>query len=309
MSPKVKEKALLLLLGGSGTRFDSTLPKQFLSLPFTPQDNDKNNDRHTAKNQEEKKQKNNIQRKYPLFVHSAWRLLKNIDFRYVVLSVKSEFTEAVFFRSALQELQNEFTQTSFIIATGGKNRHQSFISAWSALTKTCQHQKKDASCIGVAVHDANRPYLSQEFLQRIDEHLSVLCLQTPCFVPSVSAVDSLVQTDKYGNVLSYLKRDFVRHIQTPQLLYGDALLQKIKTSSAPLSNPQLVQTVDNAEQKFHPQPLEDAQTAQNHFAASADFGDEGSLMLRLGYRVKFFEGDRENIKITFAEDIKDLKNV
>lgn len=246
------KNVFILLLGGTGNRFGGSIPKQFLDIG-----------------------------KEMLFAKTSRTLLNAIDCAEIVFVVHPQYRHEDFFLQKLESLQRDFPNTQQWIALGKENRHQSFLSGWQTWLK---QSSLDAKEIRLLVHDANRPHLSKTFLKRIKEKLHELSNDTPCFVPVISATDSLLQTDARGNTLAYLQRDFVKRVQTPQVLLGEVLHKKINL----------------APKKISVQPLT---TIRNTLEQLDDFTDEGSMMLSWGVRVATFAGDNKNIKITYKDDV------
>lgn len=277
-----KANSLILLLGGTGSRFGGKIPKQFLHFSCQAAQDER-----------------------PLFSCTTHRLLSAGMFHAVVFVVHPHYLQNEIFLQALANLKKEFPHVQQFVAEGKQNRHQSFRSGWLTLLRESFF---DPAEIRLAVHDANRPHLSQDFLERIKTKLQTLSFETPCFVPAIEAVDSMLQTDTYGNVFAYIPREFVRRVQTPQLLYGKSLVQKINLENSAEEN---LPNKQNSEHKkneksykvFKVSPLDSAGEAQRSNKDLADFSDEGSMMLYFGFRVLQFQGDPNNKKITFAEDV------
>ena len=123
----------------------------------------------------------------------------------------------------------------------------------------------------VLVHDANRPFLKEAFLNRISDELVKISSENPCSIPVIPAVDSLIEKRQDKN-LSYLKREDIFRIQTPQLLYLPSVLEAFERK-------------------------------KKSFADKDGWPDEGSFMLEMGFPVSTFQGDPENEKITYQEDM------
>ena len=118
----------------------------------------------------------------------------------------------------------------------------------------------------LCIHDANRPHLTKSFLQRADQVKNTIDQTIPCAIPVIPATDSLCLQEN-GMVTEYIDREACGLVQTPQFLHLGSLKEALKS--------------------IH----------------SRNFTDEGSLMIQMGFRVITYEGDRENKKITFREDL------
>lgn len=116
----------------------------------------------------------------------------------------------------------------------------------------------------VLVHDAARPCLSAALLDRVIAALGGY----DAVVPAVPAVDTLV-VDTGGRVDAIIDRTNVAGVQTPQAFERRLLLR--------------------AHRKARADGLESS--------------DDGSLVLALGERVVTVPGDRDNVKVTYPEDV------
>jgi 2-C-methyl-D-erythritol 4-phosphate cytidylyltransferase len=117
----------------------------------------------------------------------------------------------------------------------------------------------------VLVHDAVRPCFSQALLDRVIDTLG----ENEAVVPVEPAVDTLYR-EADGSVDAVLDRAHIVHVQTPQGFKTELL------------------------RKAH------AEAAAKGFISS----DDGSLVFFLGGRVTTVQGERNNLKITFEEDLK-----
>lgn len=119
----------------------------------------------------------------------------------------------------------------------------------------------------VLSQDANRPFISDKFAETLKRQIIQLDETVPCAIPVIPVTNSIVSIEN-GLVTEYQKREEMRQVQTPQLLIAGCALTAITT-------------IDE----------------------NRDFPDEGSMMIEAGYYVKIFEGDVNNIKITYSEDL------
>lgn len=117
----------------------------------------------------------------------------------------------------------------------------------------------------VLVHDAARPLVSDEVIERV---LSALNEGWDGAVPGLPIADTVKRVDAEGRVVETLNRDELRAVQTPQAFV------------APV--------------------LREAYAAGDATAAS----DCSSLVERRGGRVKVVEGDPKLEKVTDAEDLE-----
>ena len=203
MNLKVKNTALLLLLSGTGSRFNNPVPKQFIRI-------------HQRNTKKESKENRN-----PLFSITIRNLLQGISFSHIILAVHEDYLESELFATPYSLLQKEFPKIHWSCVAGGKSRHHSFLAA----AKKCFEIAGDN--ISLLVHDANRPNLSAPYLSRIQEYINKLNSSTPCFIPVIPVSDSICTLGNENNknpdsskVLSYAQRGELSRIQTPQLLHG-----------------------------------------------------------------------------------------
>ena len=232
----------VILLGGRGHRFCSGLPKQFHSFE-----------------QDQKKL---------VFELTAERLTECLNLSKLLFVIPEHLkpNEALLFEESLERLRQKFPEVICHTTKGGEHRHESFERGVCFLKKD---NFKDKALI---VQDAVRPFLSETFLNRIKKEAESLGEKKPCSIPVIPMTDSLVMKDSDHKVsLSYLERESVYLIQTPQLLWSDAVLKAFAYKN----------------KKDH----------------KKTWTDEGSFMLDMGFPVASYEGDINNKKITYYEDM------
>jgi 2-C-methyl-D-erythritol 4-phosphate cytidylyltransferase/2-C-methyl-D-erythritol 2,4-cyclodiphosphate synthase len=117
----------------------------------------------------------------------------------------------------------------------------------------------------VAIHDAARPFVKRDLIQRCLEQAA----RCGAAVAAAQATDTVKQADPDGTVTSTLDRSRIWLVQTPQV-FRRALLEEAHRSAA---------------------------------AAGVTGTDDAALVERLGHPVHLVEGDVDNIKITFPEDV------
>lgn len=156
-------------------------------------------------------------------------------------------------------LRTSFTGTVIdrvhAIVDGGPRRQDSVRLGLAALPGDATH---------VLIHDAARPCLSAELVERLLDALA----RNDAVVPTAPAVDTLVRDDG-AKVDAILDRAHVCAVQTPQAFR--------------------VQLIRDAH----------ARAAQNGLSAS----DDGSLVFAMGETVATVPGERTNIKVTYPEDL------
>jgi 2-C-methyl-D-erythritol 4-phosphate cytidylyltransferase len=141
------------------------------------------------------------------------------------------------------------------IMTGGDTRQQ---SVWLGLQAIGSTGEK------VLIHDAARPCLSAQLLDRILEALR----ENDAVVPVIPAVDTLV-LEGNGVLDALLDRVHIAAVQTPQAFRRELIVRAHREAGA------------------------------KGLMAS----DEGSLVFAMGEPVRTIPGERTNIKITFEDDV------
>lgn len=235
--------ALLLLMGGSGERFGGDTPKQFLDIEYQG-------------------------KTMPLFEITARKLLAALPIDIVIFVSPKNTAGSAIVNPVIEKLLADFPGRKMKYAAAGMTRFASFLSGLSAAEKFPAVER-------LLVHDANRPYLGSEYLQRVAAHLGYLSADMPAFIPVIPVVDSIVRLDG-RNVIHYENRSELKRVQTPQLMH-------YSTFAAAYS------------------------AALNRGQMAFDFTDEGSLCLSFGLKVGTFDGDLENAKITFRADLQQNK--
>ena len=229
----------IILLGGKGVRFGSSIPKQFYPI--------KNSQGESV------------------FEFSASRLVSTISIGHVLFVIPKETNapESKLFFESMNRLKKKYPDIKFHLTRGGENRHQSFMNGVAFFKKQAQPNFEV-----LIVHDANRPFLSNDFLLRVSEEIRQIDYKRACSIPVIPSVDSLVLN---GDNLSYLPREEVYQVQTPQLLWWASVLEAFSKNKGRKSWP-----------------------------------DEGSFMSEMGFRVFCYPGEAANKKITYQEDIANI---
>ncbi|QUL97742.1 MAG: 2-C-methyl-D-erythritol 4-phosphate cytidylyltransferase [Candidatus Fermentithermobacillus carboniphilus] len=148
---------------------------------------------------------------------------------------------------------------------GGATRQDSVYNALRAVP---------AEAGWIMVHDASRPFFSQELFYRVFDAAKVFSAAI-CGFEAVETVKTLVRPLEFGYTTGFtgfvgttLNRKELLLVQTPQIFRKDILVSAYEAA---------------IECGYHGT-------------------DDSQLVERLGYRVAVVEGERTNIKITFPED-------
>jgi len=143
------------------------------------------------------------------------------------------------------------------VVEGGDTRQDSVYKALKSLTDAADQDL-------VAVHDAARPLLSQNvLLNAIDS-----AKQKGNALVCIKAKDTLIKGNEV--VESYLDRDEVYYVQTPQIFPYSILMKAMKNAY------------------------------ENNFIGT----DESMLVRQIGEKVNIVEGSVYNFKVTTADDIE-----
>ena len=118
----------------------------------------------------------------------------------------------------------------------------------------------------VLIHDGARPFSSEALIARA--HAAALAHGAA--VPGLALIDTIKEVDGQGKIIATPPRAALRTVQTPQAFRFDLILAA------------------------HRKAAQEGQSGLTDDAAIAEWA---------GYGVHIFEGERENMKITNAEDI------
>jgi 2-C-methyl-D-erythritol 4-phosphate cytidylyltransferase len=143
------------------------------------------------------------------------------------------------------------------VVEGGETRQDSVYNALKSITDVSDNDL-------VAVHDAARPLLPQEVLTNAVETAKQKGNALVC----INAKDTLIKGNEV--VESYLDRDEVYYVQTPQIFPYVILMKAMKNAY------------------------------ENNFIGT----DESMLVRQIGEKVNIVEGSVYNFKITTADDIE-----
>ena len=174
------------------------------------------------------------------FSIQAFEKNKNID--EIILVINKKW---------INQFKHEYN--NYILVEGGKYRSDSSLNGILA----CNEQARN-----VLIHDAARPLLSQEIINKCIYHL----LTYQATAPFINISDSIIQ--KENNKVKYLDRDTIKIIQTPQ-----GFNKKIIETALKKTN---IKTTDDI---------------SNLLSYNSDA------------KVNFFEGDKNNFKITNDLDL------
>jgi len=121
----------------------------------------------------------------------------------------------------------------------------------------------------IIIHDAVRPFVSVDMVKRLINESK----KQKVVVPGIIISDTVKRTDKRFMVKETIDRENLFRVQTPQIFKYDVLVKSFNKAYS-----------------------------ENYIGT-----DEASLTEYSGYKTKIIEGESENIKITFKEDLKNIK--
>ncbi len=201
----------------------------------------------------------------PVFVHCLRSLLQMNCFRQIVLVMPENFvtlTEELLDKHAVRH-----SRTLIRVVPGGNRRQDSSYLALEALEELSPPPTR------ILIHDACRPFLSQEFLERVKKALEDRSYGA--WVPVVPVVETLKRVEDM-RVVETVDRGMVQRVQTPQVFEFTvirSLVEKVKE------------------------------------APELNFTDDASLCEYYGIPVGVFDGDVRNIKLTYGFELDTLRSV
>ncbi|MCC5895455.1 MAG: 2-C-methyl-D-erythritol 4-phosphate cytidylyltransferase [Alkalibacterium sp.] len=188
----------------------------------------------------------------PVFDYSLRQFLTDAECQTVWVVVRE--AERSLFEEKCRTLYKEVPDKIRWV-TGGDERQDSV----SRALKQLPERQPEV----ILVHDAARPFINQELVQRLLDGLT----DYRAVIPGVKAKDTMKLVSE-SMVDQSLDRSTVRHIQTPQAFRTDCLIKAVKAAE---------------ESRFYG-------------------NEEGELIERLGMKVHVIDGLEQNIKITTALD-------
>jgi len=234
----------ILLGGGIGKRFvetrdnspDLPLPKQFQILGTSP-----------------------------VFIHALRSLLALGCFRQIVLAFPKPYLALA--QEQIETYLPPSAKTLVRVVAGGDRRQDSSCLALEAIEELTPLPSR------VLIHDACRPYLTKEFLSRVEA--CMLDRAYGAWVPVVPVVETLKRVEN-SQVIETVDRSRVHRVQTPQV-FEYAVIRGLA-------------------EKVKDQP-------------DLNFTDDASLCEYYGIPVGTFEGDVRNIKLTYDFEMETLRRI
>jgi 2-C-methyl-D-erythritol 4-phosphate cytidylyltransferase len=190
-----------------------------------------------------------------LIAHTLETFQKNEFVNEIIVAVHPDYIK---FLEKIKKKYN-FSKISKIVK-GGKERQDSVYNALLAIDAG----KNDL----IAVHDAARPLINQKTLT----NAILTARRKGNALVCIEARDTLVKGTDI--VDSYIDRDEVYYVQTPQIFRYDDLMRAMQAA----------------------------------FAANLYATDESMLIQNLGLKINVVQGSLSNFKVTNADDIEFLKH-
>ncbi len=128
-------------------------------------------------------------------------------------------------------------------------------------------KKNFENCENVFIHDGCRPLFSQNLINNLIEKIEEK--KYDCMFPALKITEAIKHIDK--NIVRSQNRDFFYTAQTPQIFQFKKIIECFEKNN-----------IDN-----------------DYFV-----NDESGFLEKNGYKISFINGEKENIKITFPEDLK-----
>lgn len=205
--------------GGSGNRFGSEIPKQFIKLDGIP-----------------------------IIIRTLKRLQSHHLTARIIVPIHTEW------KDHFEKLLLQWDVDGIEITGGGDSRHASILSALGVLAESDSY---------IAIHDAVRPLVSNDLLDRLADNLAL----SGSAIPLLPVTDTIKMVDSdEGVIMKTVDRSQLRAAQTPQMF---RIEDYKKAVSASLSFPT----------------------------------DDSSILEQAGYNPSYVRGEERNIKITTPHDM------
>lgn len=201
----------------------------------------------------------------PVFIHGLRALLATDCFRQIVITFPKPYLALA--QEQLDSYLPPQTRTLLRVVVGGDRRQDSSALALEAIEVVTPLPTR------VLIHDACRPFLSKDFLERVK--ICLLDRSYGAWVPVVPVVETLKRIDNH-QVIETVDRSSLHRVQTPQIFEYTvirSLAEKVKEIS------------------------------------ELNFTDDASLCEYYGIPVGTFEGDVRNIKLTYDFEMEALRRI
>lgn len=190
----------------------------------------------------------------PVITHTLARFLAWPKTAHIVAVIHPD--DAALFEIARSDLPGG---EEILVCFGGATRQQSVLAGLKALS--------GAGVTHVMIHDAVRPFVEEDLLERIAAGIEA---GDTCLLPAMPVTDTLKRGDAAGLVVETVARAGLYAAQTPQTFSYPAIV------------------------KAHEVAAESGRD---------DFTDDASIAEWAGLAVRLVEGSPDNVKLTLQKDI------
>ncbi len=135
-----------------------------------------------------------------------------------------EAEKAVFCDPEVAALLEEKPLTKVVFTEGGKTRQDSVFCALKKISETAEKEVP----LFTAIHDAARPFISEELITRTLE----AAVKEGAAFPGLEPVETQKQIDENGMIVSHLKRSQLISVQTPQIFRFEEILEAHRKASS-----------------------------------------------------------------------------
>ena len=176
--------SLILLAGGSGKRAQQHIPKQFIELDG------------------EKKTR-------LMYLQYPYTNVKNINFDEVIIVAPIEWKDTI-----EKELSSTNINVTCKVVKGGYTRSESSYLGLQACSSKCEK---------VLIHDAARPFVSEEIYDSCIEYLD----SYDSVIPIIPSKDTSIYFNSSKDI-DFINREKIRLVQTPQAFKYDMIIDAYK---------------------------------------------------------------------------------
>lgn len=186
----------------------------------------------------------------PLFIHTLRALSFLPVSQWAVVIMNEEESEVC------NQLRKFVPALNIKVAFGGARRQDSVRHGLEALEP----------CKRVFVHDAARPFVGSEMLQRLEKASQ----EFQAVIPVIPIVETIKEVDSNGRVVKTHDRNRFVRVQTPQF-FNYSVLKRVHEDFA---------------------------------KSESEFTDDAMMAERVGIEVHTVMGDAQNIKVTTPDDLR-----
>ena len=185
-------------------------------------------------------------------------------FEKILIAIRPEDND--FFNKEILKKYSEKEKDAIKICFGGKTRSESVFNGLKFISENFK-EKFDY----IVIHDGVRPFVKKDLIDSLFE--KVINKNIDCAFPAIKVIDS-VRLIK-GDIFSTANRDNMYLVQTPQIFDFEKL---------------------NLCFNFEVKSYGEDEVCMN-------FYDEITMMEKYGGRIDFVKGHKDNIKVTFKDDL------